>query len=55
MIAVQETSKAEEYFLRSDFEGIPDVSLVYCFSNMDEVFAALRKITWRLYAATRVH
>lgn len=43
MIAVQETSKAEEYFLRSDFEGIPDVSLVYCFSNMDEVFAALRK------------
>ena len=43
MIAVQETSKAEEYFLRSDFEGIPDVSLVYCFSNMDEVYAALRK------------
>lgn len=43
MIAVQETSKAEEYFLRSDFKDIPDVSLVYCFSNMDEVFAALRK------------
>ena len=43
MIAVQETSKAEEYFLHSTDEDVPDVKLVYCFSGMDEVFAALRK------------
>lgn len=47
LIAVQETSKAEEYFLHTDTtadgEKIPDVRLVYCFSEMDEVFAALRK------------
>lgn len=43
MVAVQETSKAEEYFLHSTDEDVPDVKLVYCFSGMDEVFAALRK------------
>lgn len=43
MVAVQETSKAEEYFLHSTDENVPDVKLVYCFSGMDEVFAALRK------------
>ena len=43
MVAVQETSKAQEYFLHSTDENVPDVKLVYCFSRMDEVFAALRK------------
>lgn len=43
MVAVQETSKAEEYFLHSTAGNVPDVELVYCFSGMDEVFAALRK------------
>lgn len=43
MVAVQETSKAEEYFLHSTDENVPDVKLVYCFSGMDEVFASLRK------------
>ena len=43
MVAVQETSKAEEYFLHSTDDKVPDVESVYCFSGMDEVFAALRK------------
>lgn len=43
IIAVQETSKAEEYFLHSTDEDTPEVELVYCFSSMDEVFAVLRK------------
>ena len=42
VVAVQETSKAEEYFLHST-GNVPDVRKVYCFSGMDEVFAALRK------------
>lgn len=42
-VAVQETSKAEEYFLYSDSRSVPDVESVYCFSRMDEVYAALRK------------
>lgn len=43
MVAVQETSKAEEYFLHSTDSNVPEVKFVYCFSSMDEVFAALRK------------
>ena len=42
-IAVQETSKAEEYLLQLNNEKVPDVEMVYAFSNMDEVYAALRK------------
>ena len=42
-IAVQETGKAEEYFLNSDDKEVPDVKTVYAFSSMDEVCAALRK------------
>ncbi len=42
-VAVQETSKAGEYFLHSNDENVPDVESVYCFSRMDEVYAALRK------------
>ena len=42
-IAVQETSKAEEYLLQLNNEKVPDVEMVYAFSNMDEVYSALRK------------
>lgn len=42
-VAVQETSKAEEYLLHPENETVPDVELVCAFSNMDEVYAALRK------------
>ena len=42
-VALQETSKVEEYFLHSSDKNVPDVERVYCFSSMDEVFAALRK------------
>lgn len=42
-VAVQETGKAEEYLLHRDSPGIPQVEKVYAFSNMDEVYSALRK------------
>lgn len=42
-VAVQETGKAEEYLLRSDSSKVPKVAKVYAFSNMDEVYSALRK------------
>ena len=42
-VAVQETGKAEEYLLRSDRSKVPKVAKVYAFSNMDEVYSALRK------------
>lgn len=42
-VAAQETSKAEEYLLRSLDENVPDVERVYTFSGMDEVYGALRK------------
>lgn len=42
-VAVQETSKVEEYFLHSSDKNVPDIERLYCFSGMDEVFAALRK------------
>lgn len=42
-VAVQETGKAEEYLLRSAGSEVPKVAKVYAFSNMDEVYSALRK------------
>lgn len=42
-VAVQETGKAEEYLLHPTKERVPDVEKVYAFSNMDEVYGALRK------------
>ena len=42
-VAVQEAGKAEEYLLRSDSSKVPKVAKVYAFSNMDEVYSALRK------------
>lgn len=43
VIALQETGKAEEYFLYPKDENVPDVEKVYAFSDMDEVYSALRK------------
>ena len=43
IIALQETGKAEEYFLYPDNQSVPDVKKVYAFSDMDEVYSALRK------------
>lgn len=54
MVAVQETSKAEEYFLHSTDSNVPEVKLVYCFSSMDEVFAHLEKIMWTQSAGMRM-
>ena len=42
-VAVQETGKAEEYLLHPDNTEVPKVAKVYAFSNMDEVYSALRK------------
>ena len=42
-VAVQETGKAEEYLLHADSSEVPKVEKVYAFSNMDEVYSALRK------------
>lgn len=42
-VAVQETSKAEEYLLSRLDEKVPNVKRVYAFSNMDDVYGALRK------------
>lgn len=42
-VAVQETGKAEEYLLSSSGAEVPKVAKVYAFSNMDEVYSALRK------------
>ena len=42
-IAVQETGKAEEYLLHPDGPEVPEAAKVYAFSNMDEVYSALRK------------
>lgn len=42
-IAVQETSKAEEYLLHPASDNVPDVGQVYAFSTMNEVYASLRK------------
>lgn len=42
-VALQETGKAEEYLLNSENPEVPDVARVYAFSNMDEVYSALRK------------
>lgn len=42
-VALQETGKAEEYLLHSKGQEVPKVAKVYAFSNMDEVYSALRK------------
>ncbi|MDO5302922.1 MAG: transporter substrate-binding domain-containing protein [Clostridia bacterium] len=44
-VAVQETGKAEEYFLRKrkGDSSVPDILRLYAFVSMDEVDAALRK------------
>lgn len=42
-VAVQETSKPEEYLLHSTSSETPRPEKVYCFSSIDEVCAALRK------------
>ena len=42
-VAVQETGKAEKYFLHSQDEAVPQVTKVYAFSRMDKVYSALRK------------
>lgn len=42
-VAVQETGKAEEYLLHPGSREVPKVEKVYAFSNMDEVYSALRK------------
>lgn len=42
-VALQETSKAEEYLLRCESSEVPKVAKVYAFSNMEEVYSALRK------------
>lgn len=42
-VAVQETGKAEEYLLHPDSRETPEVAKVYAFSNMDEVYSALRR------------
>lgn len=43
VIALQETGKAEEYFLYPKDVNVPNVEKVYAFSDMDEVYSALRK------------
>lgn len=40
---MQETGKAEEYLLYPKDANVPDVENVYAFSNMEEVYSALRK------------
>ncbi len=42
VVAVQETGKAEEYLLSTDDPEVPKVDRVFGFSNMDEVYSALR-------------
>lgn len=41
-VAVQATGKAEELLCAEDRTGLPAAGAVYCFSTMDEVWAALR-------------
>lgn len=43
VVALQETGKAEEYLLYPKDANVPDVEKVYAFSNMEEVYGALRK------------
>lgn len=43
VVALQETGKAEEYLLYPQNENVSDVEKVYAFSNMEEVYSALRK------------
>ncbi|MBU5478401.1 ABC transporter substrate-binding protein [Eubacterium sp. MSJ-13] len=42
-VAVKESTKAEEYLLYPASDKVPDVGQVYAFSNMNEVYASLRK------------
>lgn len=42
-VAVQETGKVEGYLLSADTPEVPKVGKLYAFSNMDEVYSALRK------------
>lgn len=42
-IAVQASTKPEEIFLNRTCDNIPNVNNLYCFTEMDELFAAMQK------------